>query len=78
MGMTDLDIVKRYIWKLIELDLQYKYITCGVCDSDQQMMCGSTEDDEVYLFCLAPKCSYRMTLGYNTIQSMKEDYDTLQ
>lgn len=46
-------------------------IVCGLDESHDQLSCGMTLDDRVYLFCI--HCEYKIFPGFNSLKKISLD-----
>ena len=76
MRMDHWKILLRWHTVTTTNDLTYLYKYCGSCDSMLPLHPRRT-DDGVELWCLAPRCKYTERPGLATIESMKEQLNTL-
>lgn len=69
----ELVVVKKYINYLIDNQMNYRYPMCPRCVDSELPLYPWSDGDNVGLFCLAPKCNYKTTLGFDSINKMREE-----
>lgn len=70
---NDLEIVQKYIDYIVQHDLTYKFPMCPVCVDSELPLYPWSDGDNAGLFCLVPKCKYRVSLGLDSLFDMRED-----
>lgn len=65
-------VLKKYIKFVESNSYTWLYPTCILCtDSELSLQVGIDDDDEPYLFCLMPGCSYKYYPSFDKFITMK-------